>query len=331
MEKYSILTTVITIKIKTKSNFKNIKSMKKLFILTAIAILAVSCEKPILAENEQVPETPTVTTDDNNLLPPSKDTKKFTFTLKGDFSNEWKPITRGYLQADGRDMTDVWVLDYLDGELVQQMHQTDNTAEDFGKPVMNLKLGSHHVYFIASRGTTPTLNTETKVISWERPSDTFFRDYEVSVVATSNGNRSVDMTRIATKLKLYVTDAIPDEAVSINITPTKWYYGWNYVTGAPVMQKDNQKFTLELPASVKGKENYFSASMLGLSTADAWNTNIYFSLNKSDETVIGEATITDASFKANRETGYEGPLCGTSGEMALVLNDTWDEPFHGTW
>ena len=29
--------------------------------------------------------------------------------MKGDFSDDWK-TTRGYLAADGRDMTDVWVL-----------------------------------------------------------------------------------------------------------------------------------------------------------------------------------------------------------------------------
>jgi hypothetical protein len=72
--------------------------------------------------------------------------KKFTFTMKGDFSGEWKKNgngiaeqktkqaarrTAGYLAANGRDMADVWVLDYMNGQLVQQLHQGDNTAEDF--------------------------------------------------------------------------------------------------------------------------------------------------------------------------------------------------------
>ena len=109
-------------------------------------------------------------------------TKKFTFTMKGDFGSpsfdddESQNSSRraSYLQADGRDMTDVWVLDYVDGVLVQQVHQEDNTAEDFGKPVMQLAYGSHHVYFIASRGTNPTLNTTGGTVTWERPSDTFY-------------------------------------------------------------------------------------------------------------------------------------------------------------
>ena len=106
---------------------------------------------------------------------------------KGDFSNDWKPVTRGYLEADGRDLTDVWVLDYQGDVLVQQIHQSDNTAEDFGQPSMTLAYGSHHVYFVASRGINPTLSTADKTITWEKPSDTFWADYSVTVVNSSNG------------------------------------------------------------------------------------------------------------------------------------------------
>ena len=126
-------------------------------------------------------------------------TKKFKFTLKGDFSSEWKPVYKApaaneYLSADGKEMTDVGGFDYMGGELKQQVHQSSED-EDFGVPQMDLQYGSHHVYFVVSRGQTPTLDTDAKTIVWTKPLDTFWVDYLCDVVATSNGNRSVTLDR----------------------------------------------------------------------------------------------------------------------------------------
>jgi len=156
--------------------------MKK-YMLMALAVAAITaCEKVDIPDNAS--EEPASVVEGK--------TKKFTFTVKGDFGTP--TFTRGYLQADGKDMTDLWVLDYVDGVLVQQVHQT-NDDDDFGTPTMNLAYGVHHVYLVASRGATPTLNTESHMISWSAVRDTFWKDYEVSVVATSNGNRAVTLCR----------------------------------------------------------------------------------------------------------------------------------------
>ena len=127
-----------------------------MFIMALAAAILCGCEKEIMSESTAANDDATTVSDGS----PVGKTKKFTFTLKGDFSSDWK--TRGYLSADGKDLTDVWVLDYQGGVLVQQVHQDDNTADDFGQPVMNLAYGSHHVYFIASRGQTATLDTDNR-------------------------------------------------------------------------------------------------------------------------------------------------------------------------
>ena len=114
----------------------------------AVGLTLTACEKEIMSEKPDGEASGVVAAD-------AVKTKNFTFTLKGDFSDEWKPVTRGYLAADGKDMTDVWVLDYMDGQLVQQVHQSDHTDDDFGKPVVQLAYGEHHVYFVASRGAEP--------------------------------------------------------------------------------------------------------------------------------------------------------------------------------
>ena len=298
--------------------------MKKCVMMAvAVCLTMTACEKAIWSDDEE--PTNEVVLPDGSVAK----TKKFTFTLKGDFGDEWKQ-TRGYLEADGRDMTDVWVIDYMNGELVQQLHQGDNTAEDFGKPVMSLAYGSHHVYFVASRGATPTLNVGAHSITWEKPSDTFWKDYEVNVVSTSNGNRAVTLDRVATKLKLTVTDEVKAECAEVAVEPVAWYYGWDYVNGAPIAQQQTER-VVAVPANLVGTSGQLAVNIFGLSGSTEWTTDVTVSARTAEHAVIGTATMANVPFKANRATEYSGPLFGTAGSMTLTLGAEWDTSATGTW
>ena len=288
-----------------------------------VAALMCGCEKEIVTEKPDGEASGVVASD-------AVKTKKFAFTLKGDFSDEWKPVTRGYLSADGKDLTDVWVLDYMDGELVQQVHQGDNTAEDFGKPVITLAYGFHHVYFIASRGTSPVLNTDAHTITFGNVRDTFWKRYDVSVVATSNGNRAVTLDRVVTKLRLTFTDEVPAEANSISIVPHTWYYGLDYTTGQPASAQTDAATVITIPDASKGQTG-IQASLFGFSGADEWNTDVAISSRTATDAVLGSATIASAPFKANRVSDYSGPLFSAGGSMSLSLNGEWITPYEGTW
>ena len=95
--------------------------MKKIFIVAAMFAALTSCEKVDVSDLVGGDGDDATSEIGGGVAK----TKKFTFTMKGDFSDQWKAVTRGYLSADGKDLTDVWVLDYMNGELVQQVHQTD--------------------------------------------------------------------------------------------------------------------------------------------------------------------------------------------------------------
>ena len=285
----------------------------------AVATLT-ACEKEIITEED-------ATVSDGSAI---EKTKKFTFTLKGDFSNDWKPVTRGYLSADGKDMTDLWVMDYVGGQLVQQIHQSDNTAEDFGRPVMNLSYGTHHVYFVASRGASPVLNTTDGTITWSSVRDTFWKDYEVSVVSTSNGNRAVTLNRVVTKLMLAFTDAISNDAFSINFTPATWYYGLNYKTGEPTDATTSQTVVTTLPDSYKGQSGVV-LSYFSISPSDEWISNISLNSKDGDNHIIGQANMTSVPFVRNRQTEYSGPLFTSGGSMSLSLDGDWATSVTGTW
>jgi ligand-binding SRPBCC domain-containing protein len=183
---------------------------------------------------------------------------------------------------------------------------------------------------VASRGTTPTLNVGAHSITWERPSDTFWKDYEVNVVSTSNGNRAVTLDRVATKLKLTVTDEVKAECAEVAVEPVAWYYGLDYVNGAPLSQQQTER-VVAVPANLVGTSGQLAVTIFGLSGSTEWTTDVTVSARTAEHAVIGTATMADVPFKANRATEYSGPLFGTAGSMTLTLGAEWDTSATGTW
>ena len=294
--------------------------MRKFVFFMLAAMLLTSCEKSLVNDDE-VEKNPSVSVADG---------KRFTFTVKGDFSEEWKSVTRGYLQADGKDMTDLWVLDYMGDELQQQVHLT-NTDENWATPSINLAMGTHNIYFVASRGTTPTVNTTNKTITWVKPSDTFWKDYEVTVVSTSNGNRAVTLDRVVTRFRANVTDAIPTGCASITIAPASWHTGLNYQTGAPITAVTDYTTVINIPGSYIGQINTM-LSLFGFSGADQWTTAITITAKTSGNDVLGTAIIENVPFKANRSTDYSGTLFGGQGNsLGFTLGSDWLDSYEGTW
>lgn len=294
--------------------------MRKFVFFMLAAMLLTSCEKSLVNDDE-AEKNPSVSTTDG---------KRFTFTVKGDFSEEWKSVTRGYLQADGKDMTDLWVLDYMGDVLVQQIHLT-NTDENWVTPSINLAMGTHNIYFVASRGTTPIVNTTNKTITWAKPSDTFWKDYEVTVVSTSNGNRAVTLDRVATRFRATVTDAIPTNCSSITITLASWHTGLNYQTGAPITAVTDYTTVINIPGSYIGQINT-PLSLFGFSGADQWTTTITITAKTSVNDVLGTAIIENVPFKANRSTDYSGTLFGGQpNSLGFTLGSDWLNSYEGTW
>lgn len=294
--------------------------MKRLIIFIGTVLALASCNA-ITTDFEQP--------DEGEVVEQTGPTKKFTFTVKGNFSSDLKTKASEYLYADGKQMTDLWVLDYMGGQLVQQIHQS-NTDDDFGKPVMQLKYGDHHIYFVTSRGQTPTLNTTAKTITFAKVLDTFWKDYAVNVVSTSNGNRAVTMDRVVTRLKVTFTDAIPEGTATFALTPTTWNYGINYSTGEPCEAKASTAVIIDVPSNLIGNTGE-TLNLFGFSSETEWTTNVILAARKSDSSVIGQATLENVSLKRNRSTEYSGPLFATGGEVGLTLNAEWLTSTTGTW
>jgi hypothetical protein len=298
--------------------------MKKIIMMLAVMCLA-ACEKDVYNYEQDGVEVET---------PVDGPTKNFTFTVKGEFEAAsfkapMRRVQKAYLNDTGNEMTDLWVYDYMGGKLIQSVHQ-DASDENWGKPKMSLAYGEHHIYFVASRGADPVINEESHVISWGTVRDTFWKDYEVNVVSTSNGNRAVTLDRVATKLRIVIDDEVPAACASISLTPDKWYYGLDWMTGDAVTAK-RQAITVNVPESYVGTIGEIAVSVFGLSGANEWTTNVSVMAADLGGETIGSASIVGAPFKRNRATEYHGSLFGSAGSMVVSINNDWDDSVTGTW
>lgn len=298
--------------------------MKKVFVMAVAAALLCGCEKEMLTDDDMT-----------GGIEVAESTKKFTFTVKGDFDNAvfvdgGSTRVAKYLTGSDNQMTDLWLFDFIGDNCVQSIHQTTADAS-WGQPQMALNYGTHHIYFVASRGTTPTLDAGTTTITWEKPSDTFWADYEVTVVNTSNGNRAVTLDRVSTKLKVTATDEVPAGTAIVEVTPNTWYYGMNYRTGEPTAPIISQPRVITVPSNYTGTTGTLSVSIFGFSSATEWTTDVTLATKDSDGNAIGGATIYNAAFKRNRASEYSGGLFRYAETESVAINDEWTASLTGTF
>lgn len=282
--------------------------MKRFLIIAAVAMGFVSCGKEV-----------------NGIVDDENGEKRVTFNLEWNWNS---PVfTRGSLSADGKEMTDLWLFDYVDGVLVQSLHQVSTDA-DFGEPSPTLTYGQHKIYFVVSRGGSPSVNGT--VISWASIRDTFWKSLSISVGGSSSSSYSVTMERVVTKLKITATDAVPDGTATVVVLPERWFYGLDYLTGEPADLHDSEEMKANVPESYVGTMG-LAVSFFGFSSATEWTTPLTVSARDGENDIIGLVNVAAAPFMANRATEYSGSLFTSGGAFAITLNDEWDTPWTGSW
>ena len=290
--------------------FKNILTMKKIAMALASALMMLSCtsDEP---QNEQ--QT-------------GWESKTITFTF-GDVLTQ-HAMTRADITS--LDLTDLWMFDYVGEELQHIVHQS-NTDEDFGAISASMGYGEHSLYFVASRGTTPTSDTDARTITWVKPSDTFWATATVTVSPSSESSQAVSLSRVATRLRITVNDEVPAQAAKFVITPAQWYYGIDYTTGKGIAPSANQPREVNIPSSYIGTTGQLAISIFGFVPSDDWQTDITAVLKASDESILGQVMLEDVTLNKNITTAYSGGILGTSKAFTLTADDVWgDEDIH-TW
>ena len=258
--------------------------------------------------------------------PVSMGQKTITFTF-GDVLTQ-HAMTRA--DVTELDLTDLWMFDYAGEELQQTVHQS-NTDEGFGVLSASMRYGEHTLYFVVSRGTTPTTNTDAQTITWVKPSDTFWATATVTVSPSSASSQAVSLSRVATRLRITVNDEVPAGAAKFVITPAQWYYGINYTDGSGIAPASNQPREVSIPSSYIGTSGQLAIAIFGFVPSADWQTDITAALKASDDSVLGSVTLGNVTLSKNVTTAYSGGILGKSKAFTLTADDAWgDEEVH-TW
>lgn len=288
------------------------------FFVIAIAVsLMTACEKQEMPEQEQDAQgTVTVT---------------FRAPQWGE-SSVGLQQTRAALEADGKAMTDFWLLDYMDGELQAQIHQTNDQA-DFAEPRLTMDYGRHTLYFVASRGTSPETSTDSHTITWEKTSDTFWTQIQLDVTASTEADQTVTLQRSVARLMIAVADEVPSGATTLTVTPEHWYYGIDYLTGQPVADQREPR-SITIPESYIGTSGKLKFSMFTLAGTEAFTTDIEVMATDAASAPLGAATISGARLERNHSTNYTGTLFTTpqfTRSISVSLDDEWGEDIDAAW
>ena len=257
--------------------------------------------------------------------PTGMEAKTITFTFGDTFQT--KAMTRAAITS--LSLTDLWMFDYVGDELQQTIHQS-STDDGFGSISASMGYGSHTIYFVASRGTTPTTDTSAKTITWAKPSDTYWATSSITVAPSSSVSQAVTLGRVATRLQITVTDEVPANAAVFTVTPSQWYYGIDYTTGSPTAATPNRTISVNIPASEIGVSNEI-VTIFGFSAVEEWTTDIALDCQNSSGTILGQAAITGAPFKRNRITSYSGPLFSRKPTFSMTVDDSWNTDIVDTW
>jgi hypothetical protein len=289
--------------------------MKKLMMALAAALMLAACTK-----NEEPEQT-------FELIVPADSMQTHTtvtFSFGGDVSIS--AMTRATLSE--LNLTDVWVFDYIGTELQTTLHQT-STDTDFGTPSLSMEYGTHTLYFVASRGADPTVDTDAKTITWGTVRDTFHATLSLNVQPSTATSQTVSLSRVVGRLKIIATDVMPATAAKFTITPSTWYYGLNYQTGA-ALSSHSTPIVVNIPSSYIGTTN-LNVSVYTLSGSSQWTTAVTAALKTSADAVLGSVTISDIPIQRNHITTYSGGILTSGRSITLSSDEDWVEDATVTW
>lgn len=253
----------------------------------------------------------------------SMQAKTITFTFSDAVSHH--AMTRSSL-AD-MEVTDLWVYEFGDGDGTLLMHQSA-TDDGFGAVKLTLKYGLHNLRFVASRGSEPT--ADTGVITWVKPSDTFWGEMAVDVSPSAASSLAVTLRRVATRLVIKVTDEIPVSAAALSVIPEAWYYGLDVLTGEGCDAR-RQEREIQIPASYRGTSGRLSASFFGLSPADGWQTDVSVTMKDGGGDVIGSVSLPGVGFSRNVTTTYSGGLTVAGRAVTVSVDGEWGDDDAHEW
>ena len=255
-----------------------------------------------------------------------------------------EPLTRAALSANGKALTDLYILDYdkATGKLLQVLHQT-STAADFAEPDLTLDYGEHVLKVVATRSQepklwdagnntwtvepnilTPVTATQPVMLTSAKTSDTFGAEKEVSVAIGTATTVSITLDRLVAKLVVSSTDMFPDDCTTIALDFQE-HRTLSWTTMDVTEAVNNQRIVdvTNLRGTTGTVLSYFV-----LAPKDGYQTDITLTTNRADGNPYSTITVPDVPLERNKVTMISGPIYGHGQSFQLTVNDAWDSEGH---
>lgn len=250
----------------------------------------------------------------DNDITPTADTKTIAIEFQGDVDFTIAPFETRTV-TDARAMTDIWIMDYMDGQCRQAVHQSACDI-DFGRPSITFAYGTHDLYIVASAGQdAEVIGTG---IEWQTVGDTFWRHVTLKVDAQTMDFLSIVLSRVATALRVQSIDNVPTAATSVTIQPDAWYTALDFITGeptsgteSPILRYDQLQKSAPLDITLYG---------FAPATGNTMRARIktYSAIG-----VIKESTAPTFPISANHVTTLSGTLFGSTLDDATGIHDIY--------
>ena len=252
-----------------------------------------------------------------------------------------EPLTRAALSANGKALTDLYILDYdkATGKLLQVLHQT-STAADFAEPDLTLDYGEHVLKVVATRSQEPTLwdagnntwtvepniltpvtATQPVMLTSAKTSDTFGAEKEVSVGIGTSATVSITLDRLVAKLVVNSTDAFPDDCTTIALDFQE-HRTLSWATMDVTEAVNNQRIVDV--ANLRGTTGTV-LSYFVLAPKDGYQTDITLTTNRTEGNPYSTITVPGVTLERNKVTTITGPIYGHNQGFQVTVNDTWSE------
>ena len=250
------------------------------------------------------------------------------------------PATRAVLTANGRDLTDIYILDYdkATGKLLQVLHQT-STATDFAEPDLTLDYGEHTLKVIATRSDTPSLltadgtawNTTANVltpvtasvplaVTSNKTSDTFGKQVYVTVGVGEAQTVNIILERLVAKLVVNSTDDFPADCSTITLDMDE-YKSFSWTDFSVIDCAKNQRTT---DVSALAGQHATTINYFFLVPDGGYTTDITFTTNSTKGAPYSTITVPSVPLERNKVTTITGSLYNHQQGFSIALNDEWD-------
>lgn len=249
--------------------------------------------------------------------------------------------TRAALTANGKSMTDLYVLDYDQGtgQLLQVLHQTAD-GEDFGAPVLTMGYGTHTVKVLATRSEGSTLvdtNGDTWITTpgmvqpieaddvpsgWSsnKTSDTFFAAKNIQVAASTSG-AAVELDRGVAKLSLIVRDHCPEDCSTLSLLMDE-YHSLPWATMEPSLKTESERVS---DVTMYAGRDGFTMSYYFLVPNEGYTTDVTITVGRTDAAPYAVYDVAGVKLERNKVTEIVGDYYSDTEGLTITLNDAWQE------